>query len=276
MVHYGLVAMSQHGRRPRICASSALNTVPLLWGFLHGEGREQIDLSFAAPATSAERAVAGQVDVSLAPSIEIARHGLHAVPGVGIACRGAVRSILLVSRRPWREVRTLAADESSRTSVELARVVLARRYGAEPAITRAVPDVASMLRECDAGLLIGDAALNVNLRTIDCPWLDLGEAWQELTGFPFVFARWAGQPGAPGLDRPQLYEDSCEEGLCDLERIVEEEAARRDMPHTFVHQYLTRNIRYHIGPEELRGLESYLRYVQELGALTDANQSTVC
>jgi predicted solute-binding protein len=268
--------MSQDGRRPRLCASSALNTAPLLWGFLHGEGREQVDLSFATPATSAERAIAGAVDVSLAPAVEIARHGLQAVPGVGVACHGAVRSILLVARKPWSEIRTLAADESSRTSVELARIVLARRYGAEPAVSKAAPNVESMLLDSDAGLLIGDAALAVDTQTLKYPHLDLGEAWLELTGLPFVFARWAGRPGAPGLDRPQLYEDSCDEGLCDLERIVEEEAARRELPHVFVHHYLTRNIKYHIGAEELNGLERYLRYVQELGALATVAQRIAC
>ena len=88
------------------------------------------------------------------------------MPDVGIACRGAVRSILLVSRRPANQIRTLAADASSRTSVALARIILARRYGVEPAVVMRPPDLTSMLDEADSALIIGDPALHIDPETI--------------------------------------------------------------------------------------------------------------
>ncbi len=114
---------------------SYLNTVPLVWGMLHGPQREDVDLSFSIPSVCAEELDREQIEVGLVPVAEIARQGLDIVPGVGISCLGAVRSILLFSRVPWRQVRTLAADRSSRTSVELARVILRERYGVEPQVT---------------------------------------------------------------------------------------------------------------------------------------------
>ena len=115
-----------------MCAVSFLNTVPLVWGLLHGRQRDQFDLSFCVPSECADRLAAGTADVGIVPAIEAARLGLEPLPGCGIASRGAVRSILLVSKVPPGRIRTLATDSSSRTSVALARIILARRYGVEP------------------------------------------------------------------------------------------------------------------------------------------------
>src|SRR5882762_8070883 len=111
---------------------------------LHGREREQVELSFSIPSACSHDVECGMVDIGLVPVAEIARQGLEAVPGVGISCRGAVRSILLISRVPWREVRTLAADLGSRTSVELARVILRERFGVMPEITAQEPKLVRM------------------------------------------------------------------------------------------------------------------------------------
>ena len=75
----------------------------------------------------------GKADIGLLPCAELDRLGLDFLPDLGIACEGPVRSILLISRRPFEEIRTLAVDSSSRTSVALARIILAERYGLPPA-----------------------------------------------------------------------------------------------------------------------------------------------
>ena len=95
---------------------SYLNTVPLVWGMLHGPQRSQVQLSFSIPSVCAAELERGEIELGLVPVAEIARQGLEIIPGVGITCVGAVRSILLFSKVPWREVRTLAAALSSRTS----------------------------------------------------------------------------------------------------------------------------------------------------------------
>src|SRR5581483_10246160 len=98
-------------------------------------------------------------DIGIVPSFELTRQDLEIVPGAGIACHGPVRSILLLSTKPAAEIRTLAADSSSRTSVQLARVILARKFGAVPVVSAHLPDAEAMLRQADAALIIGDPAL---------------------------------------------------------------------------------------------------------------------
>lgn len=253
--------------RPRVCAVSYLNTIPLVWGALHGPQRSEIDLTFAVPSICADRVAGGMADVGIIPVIEMARHGFSAVPGVGIASRGPVRSILLVSKVPFDRIQTLAGDAGSRSSVQLARVILQRRFGVTPAVFSSEPDLVKMLNSADAALLIGDAALSIDPAELDYPCLDLGEEWTSLTGLPMVFAMWAGRETAVTPRLGRLLQDSCDFGLANLDRIIPEEAERRGFPEWLVHHYLTRHIVFHLGEEEERGLKTYLAYVRELDAL---------
>ena len=134
-------------------------------------------------------------DIGILPCFELTRQELEIVPGTGIACHGPVRSILLVSQRPAAEIRTLAVDTSSRTSVQLARVILERRYGAEYTAIPHAPDLDAMLRVADAALIIGDPALRLDPQTLPYEVHDLGGEWVEMTGLPMVFAVWAARPG---------------------------------------------------------------------------------
>jgi len=173
---------------PRVGAVSYFNTLPLVWGMLHGPERERVSLSFSVPSKCADEVESRAIDIGLVPVAEIARQRLEMLPGVGISCRGAVRSILLVSRVPWRQVRTLAADAGSRTSVELAKVILRERFGADVETTALAPDLERMLSTSDAALLIGDAALHVSPDELTYEWLDLGQEWFTQTGLPMVYA----------------------------------------------------------------------------------------
>src|SRR5580704_11448293 len=99
---------------------------------LHGEQSDVFDLRFALPSECADQLASGEADIGIVPVIEMARQHLEHFPGTGIACHGPVRSILLVSKVPLREIRTLATDSGSRTSVMLSRIVLAEKYGVQP------------------------------------------------------------------------------------------------------------------------------------------------
>ena len=123
----------------------------------------------------------------------MARQGLDYFRGTGIACHGPVRSILLISKVPFKEIRTLATDSGSRTSAMLAQVILAEKYGVKPQVFSHPADLAEMLGKADAALLIGDAALRVDPATLPFETLDLGAEWVDMTGLPMVFAVWAGR-----------------------------------------------------------------------------------
>src|SRR5579863_2815980 len=128
--------------RLRVCAVSFLNTCPLVWGLQYGPQKDIFDLSFEIPSVCADRLADGSADIGLVPVIEARRQGLEMVPGLGIACNGPVRSILLVSHVPAPEIRSMAVDCSSRTSVVLAEVVLRERFGATPSMRPQGPDLA--------------------------------------------------------------------------------------------------------------------------------------
>lgn len=252
----------------KICAVNYLNTVPLVWGMLHGPQREQVKLSFATPSVCADVVGRGAAHLGLNPIAEVARQNLEVVPGYGIACRGAVRSILLVSRKPFKQIETLATDSGSRTSVELARVILRELYGVEPILRPHKPELEEMLSACDAALLIGDAALKIDPYTLPYQVLDLGAEWYALTGLPMVFALWSGRSAMPNR-LSDVLEGSYRFGNANIGQIVNAEWQARSVTRDLAHEYLTSYIRYEIGDEEWKGAEAFL----ELSGLPAVNIS---
>ena len=239
---------------------SYLNTAPLVWGMLHGAQEGLFDLDFQVPSECARRLASRAADIGIVPSIELTRQDLEIIPGAGIASHGAVRSILLVARRPVAAIRTLAADEGSRTSVELARVVLERRYGVAPEIFSHPPDLDAMLAAADAALLIGDSALRVDPAHAIYTVLDLGTEWTAMTGLPMVFAVWAGRPGLITPEVTEAFLASCRFGRANLEDITVREAPARHLPLDLVREYLERNVINELGPVEDRGMRLFFEY----------------
>jgi chorismate dehydratase len=248
--------------RLRVCAVSYLNTVPLVWGMLHGRQRGLFDLDFQIPAECADRLASGRADLGLVPSFELTRQNLTVAPGAGIACHGPVRSILLISSRPAADIRTVAADSSSRTSVQLARIILERRYGATPAIAPHAPDLRPMLDAADAALLIGDSALRVDVDSERSRIYDLGAEWVEMTGLPMVFAVWAGRKEVVTPEVEAAFRESCRYGRERIDEIAGREAALRHFPPGLVRDYLTRRVVHELGPRDYEGLELFLSYAR--------------
>ncbi len=233
---------------------------------LHGEEQEKVDLSFSIPSVCAARVESGSIDVGLVPVAEIARQELEIVSDVGIAAVGAVRSILLISRVPMSRIRTLAVDLSSRTSVQLAKVILRERYGVEPLLNPEEPHLEQMLVESDAALVIGDPALRIDPARLPFECLDLGAEWLRLTGLPMVFAAWAGKAGAAAPGFRELAHKSYAFGRERLSEIVESEFKVRGISKNLAAEYFTRYIKFILGPDEMRGLDTFV----ELAGLAPA------
>ncbi len=259
---------------------SYLNTAPLVHGLLHQPYGREFDLTFEVPSECARAVETGRADLGIVPVAEMARHGWDWIRGTAIAGIGAVRSIFLISRCEPRKIRNVAADAGSRTSVQLARIVLRERHGADPSISAMAPDLDAMLAAADAALIIGDAALRLDPAAIHGHVLDLGEEWWKLTHLPMVFALWAGRPerldeiGRGRLER--VFRQSLDYGLARIAEIAETESPRRGFPAPLIHEYLTRYIRYDTGPAEERGLERFLQYVSELDTLVPAATASLC
>jgi predicted solute-binding protein len=169
-----------------------------------------------------------------------------------------VRSILLISRCPAAEIRRLAADSSSRTSVQLARVVLAQRFGAAPEIVSAAPQLEAMLADADAALIIGDPALRVDPAALPFYVYDLGAEWVEMTGRPMVFAVWAARKGIATAEVAQAFVDSWTFGRTHMDDIVAAESAARGFSPELVREYLTRHIVHQLGDAEYDGMREFL------------------
>jgi len=257
-----------------VCAVSYLNTLPLVWGMLHGEQRGLFDLDFCLPSECADRLAAGSADIGIVPSVELSRLDLEVMPGQGIACRGPVRSILLVSKLAPGRIQTLAADTSSRTSTALAQIVLSRRYAAEPVVVPAAPHLPAMLDAADAAMIIGDPALRAGADGADAAFvtLDLGAEWHEMTGLPMVFAVWAGRPGTVTPDLAQAFEDSCRFGRERIDEIARQEAAPRGLSFETARTYLAEHIVHVLGDTEQEGLRLFLRYAAELATMEPAGE----
>src|SRR5207248_10980788 len=137
-----------------------LNAVPLAWGILEGPQKELFEPVLNTPAECADQLSNNRVDVGLIPSIEFQRiKGCRIVPGPTVASMNRVRSVLLVSVVPLWKVRTVACDNGSRTSVTLAKIIFSEFYHTHPDFRPAEPDIANMLAQSDAALVIGDHAL---------------------------------------------------------------------------------------------------------------------
>ncbi len=262
--------MSLSFPKPRISAVSYLNTVPLVWGLLEGPQRGFGELSFSVPSECATSLEQGTADVGLVPAVELLNPGLDIIPGCGIGSRGAVRSILLISRKPLSGIRTLAADAGSRTSVMLARILLAERYGCEPEVTPFPPQLDTMLGSADAALIIGDPALRLEPSRLTGHVVDLGQTWAETFGTPMVFAVWAkrSQFECPGLEK--VLADSCRYGLDCLDEIVSSESEARGLEPGLVRRYLTSQIRHQLDEEDYRGMDLFLKRAVALDRLISA------
>lgn len=260
-------------KRLRISAISYLNTAPLMWDFEHTPTGDDFDISYTVPSQCAASLRDGSADIGIIPAAAYTSiPDLLILPGVAIASRQPVRSILLVSKVRLQEIQTVALDNSSLTSVALTKVLFAKYWGGNQTFSSAPPDIDEMLASHDAGLLIGDPALKIDRSRYVT--YDLAEEWIRLTGKPFVFAFWAVRQAAltgsvSDPDLAAIFQQSRDHGLlaANLDHIAEKWAPRVGLSEQATRRYLTENIYYYLDAECLAGLRLFYCYARECGAL---------
>ena len=240
-------------KKLRALGVAYLNARPL-WESLKDDAR--IDLDLARPSALARALAENEADVGLLPVAAAATIGeLRLLRNMAIGARGKVRSVAIVSERPLHELDTIALDLSSRTSVVLARLLLARRKLAPHLFATDPEQAVAAVKGATGALVIGDAALNVETRFEHR--LDLAEDWFEWTGLPFVFAAWFARPDAVDAHHEDIFRVAKQKGLARVNAIAAEHGARSGLDPASLRAYLTESIRYDLGDEELLGLERF-------------------
>ena len=248
----------------RIGAVGYLNARPLTWAL--DRAPDRWDVRYDVPSVCASLLHGGQVDLGLIPSVEYL-HGpdYRLVPGVGIGSTGPVASVALYTRVPVEQVRSVALDTSSRTSVALIQVLCRHWFRIAPDFVAHGPDLAAMTARCDAALLIGDPAFDADHARLGLEKLDLGLAWTEMTGLPFIYAAWTGRPGVLDPGDVRALQEAQADGLRNREAIAAEYGRGRPEVTARALVYLRDNVRYGLGPAEAAGLQRFLDAAADLG-----------
>jgi len=255
--------------RVRVGAVSYLNTRPLVFGIEQGLGARRIDLTYGVPSALAARLAAGELDVALLPTIELARiPGLSVAPGIAITSRGPAASVVLVTRKPLDEVRSVALDPESRTSNALVQVLFADAWRTRPEFVPGSADLARSLETCDAAVRIGDKAL-FDPDPAGTERVDLGEEWMKLHRLPFVFAVWAAREGALDRGLYEILHASLREGRKAIGAIADDYTYAGARHPEISRRYLAENIRYRLGDDEMRSLRAFLSAAGRLGLVPE-------
>jgi chorismate dehydratase len=248
----------------RIGAVGYLNARPLTWALDRSPDRWQV--RYDLPSVCARLLQDGEVDLGLVPSIEyLQATDYRFVPGVGVTSRGAIASVALYSTRPLDQIRHIALDTSSRTSVALIQVLCRHHFHIEPRFVPHGPDLRVMTRDFDAGLLIGDPAFEADHVGLGLQKFDLGLEWTKMTGLPFVYAAWTGRPGTVTDADVRDLKRAQREGLEAVDLIADEYGRGDAGKAARAAAYLRDNVKYGLGAEEAAGLQVFLDHAADLG-----------
>lgn len=254
-----------------------------MWDFdhppLHAELARRYEIRWMLPSQCADELAAGEADIGLVPIAALATTpGLRILPGCTIASKGRVRSLLLVRRasQPLAQIRTVAADIASRTTVAYTQIMFHRWGNSDVHLIPMGADLDSMLDYADAAIVIGDPALmaleeraNRFERTEEeLVYHDLAEEWRNLTGLPFVSAVWGIASSGP-LDQSIVrdFVASRDHGIENIEALVEHWSRRLPIPEMTIRSYLTTNIHYILDEECIEGMRGFFRMAAETGVL---------
>lgn len=269
--------MGEQSARLRLGRIDFLNVLPIYYALEAGIVANPCELVPGDPSRLNELCASGGLDISPVSSIEYARRAdlYHIVPELSISSVGEVKSVLLLSRMPVERLdgRKILLSAKSQTSVGLLKALCKLRYGVEPRF-----ETGSCL-ECflestlpDACLAIGDEALRLAASGLYANVLDLGAAWLEWTGLPFVFAVWVLRKEVVAEKNAQLPPAieallaSKRWGLANIGRICKLAAETGLMQVSQFEEYY-RCLKYDFNEPERKGLEMFYSFLFQAGEL---------
>ena len=260
-------------RKPRVGHIQFLNCVPFYWGLVHSGALLDLELVKDTPERLSEQLIAGDLDIGPVTLVEYLRHpeDLVLLPDLAVGSDGPVMSCNLVSQLPFADLdrQRVALGSTSRTTVQLARLVLREQYGANPDYFSCPPDLAQMMQEAPGGVLIGDPALRAMLYDgprLGLRVLDLGGAWKDWTGLPMVFAVWAVRrdflAAHPGLTREvhEAFLHSISLAMAEVDKVAAQAARWESFDADTLERYFT-TLDFSFGPRQLAGAREFARQI---------------
>jgi chorismate dehydratase len=242
----------------RVGAVSYLNTKPLVYGFEQGLMADRIELVNDHPANIAAKLLSNEIDIGLVPVAIIPTLKQHfIVSGFGIGTEDEVASVCLFSDVPINEIESILLDYQSRTSVALLKILLKEHWNISPELIAGSENYEQNILGKTAGLVIGDRAFRQRLKSKYI--YDLGHAWREMTGLPFLFAAWISNIKMDEKFKED-FDKANEFGLDHLEEVI------ANNPYEFydLKTYYTKNISYVVDEEKEKGLLRFLEYINKL------------
>ena len=252
----------------RLGVVSFLNALPL---YATLTARPDICITPALPARLAEGLTSGIYDAALMPVVDHLRGVGDGLLGDAIVgATGRVESVMLFSNVEIENVKSIALDTSSHSSVALTNIIARDFYGLNPQMIHHAPDVAAMLGVADAALLIGDPALIAMQNPGKMYIYDLAGQWQKFTGLSFIFAAWAAREGLEKDKRDELTQilnQARDEGKARIAQLVAQEKLPPALSPAIVENYLFNIIEHTRTPSHGAGLNEFRARLAKLGLL---------
>jgi len=270
----GTTVPSTPPRRTRVGHIEFLNCFPLLWGLTQAGNFSDLELIKDTPDRLSDALVRGELDIGPVSLLELLKNAddLVVLPDIAIGTDGPVMSCLIISRVPLSQLheQPVALGSTSRTAVRLAQLLFSDLIGVQPKYFVCQPDLAAMLKEAPAAVLIGDTALRAALH--EAPRLnlevhDLGQMWHEWTGLPFVFAAFAArrefaerEPEVAGCVHADLLQ-ARELSFANMDEICEQAARYQDFDAATLKRYYIDALDFTLGDRQLAGIAEFARRI---------------
>jgi len=235
----------------KVSAVSYTNSKPFVYGIMHSDILNQIDLSLDIPSVCANKLIENQVDIGLVPVAALLHiKDYQIISNYCIGAKGSVDSVFIFSNKPIQEIKTLQLDAQSRTSNHLAKVLLKYHWKLNPKLVNT--------EMADAFVQIGDRTFsNRNLYPYQ---YDLASEWYKFTGLPFVFAVWASNKPIPE-DFKIAFNAALKFGLENRKEVI---AGLAKVEKLDLDDYLMYKIDFNLDQDKLIALAKFLDLIKAL------------
>jgi len=232
-----------------------VNAKPLVSQFEHLKELSPVKVLYQVPSKLPAMLDSGSAQAVLVSSFDALKtKGRTIAAGCSISTRGEAQSVRIFSKVPIEEIKTIALDNSSLTSIQLAQIILIENYGVRAEATLIGPNQNAMLKQRDACVLIGDNGMTADpdgLYVLDC-----GIEWRKLSNLPFVWAAWIGKKDMPE-ELAQLLLNAKEWGQEHLKLVADEAQREVHWPGDSCKKYLTEIMNYDLTDEHMKGLKLF-------------------